>query len=165
MGETGKDKVSIRAAEAGDADTILRLIQDLAAFEDLTGQVRARAADLLRDGFAARPLFECLLVESGGAAVGFALYYFTYSTFEGRPGLYVEDLYLAEDARGGGLGRRLLARLAAIALERGCSRVDLAVLDWNPARGFYDKLGFRRVEAWLPYRLDGAALGALADPK
>lgn len=162
MAVTGKDAV-IRPAEAGDADTILRLIGELAAFEGLSEQARARAVDLLRDGFGARPLFECLIVECGGTAVGFALFYFTYSTFEGRPGLYVEDLFLAEDARGGGLGRRLLARLAVIALDRGCSRIDLAVLDWNPARGFYDKLGFRRVEAWLPYRLDGAALRSLTD--
>ncbi len=162
MAETGKDTV-IRPAEAADATTIVGLIGKLAAFEGLSEHARARAADLLRDGFGARPLFECLIVERGGTAVGFALFYFTYSTFEGRPGLYVEDLYLAEDARGGGLGRRLLSRLAAIALDRGCSRVDLAVLDWNPARGFYDKLGFRQVEAWLPYRLDGTALRSLAE--
>ena len=162
MAEAGKDTV-IRPAEAGDAETILRLVCELAAFEGLSEHARARVADLRRDGFGERPLFECLIVERAGAAVGFALFYFTYSTFEGRPGLYVEDLYLAEDARGGGLGRRLLSRLAAIALDRGCSRIDLAVLDWNPASAFYGKLGFRQVEAWLPYRLDGAALRSLAD--
>ena len=95
MAEAGKDTV-IRPAEAGDAETILRLVRELAAFEGLSEHARARVADLRRDGFGARPLFECLIVERAGAAVGFALFYFTYSTFEGRPGLYVEDLYLAK---------------------------------------------------------------------
>jgi GNAT superfamily N-acetyltransferase len=155
--------VAIRHATPADAATIVRLVGALASFEGLADKVRLTEADVLRDGFGARPRFECLLAEIDGAAVGMALYFTTYSTFEGRPNLYVEDLYLAEAARGRGLGRKLLARLAAIALERGYRRLDLAVLDWNPARGFYDRLGFRHTDGWLPYRVDGEALIRLAE--
>jgi GNAT superfamily N-acetyltransferase len=155
--------VTIRPAEACDAATIVRLIRALADFENLADQVRITEADVLRDGFGERPAFECLLAEVEGAAVGFALFFENYSTFEGRSGIFVEDLYVAETARGLGVGRRLLARLARIAVERGCPRLDLSVLHWNPARGFYDRLGFRHMADWLPYRLAGDALGRLAD--
>ncbi len=154
---------AIRHATPADAATIMRLVKELARFEGLADQVRMTTEDVLRDGFGARPCFACLLAEIDGEAVGMALYFTTYSTFEGRPNLYVEDLYLAESARGRGLGRKLLARLAAIAVERGCRRLDLAVLDWNPARGFYDRLGFRQQSGWLPYRVDGEALIRLAN--
>jgi GNAT superfamily N-acetyltransferase len=153
---------AIRHATPADAATIVRLVRELARFEGLADQVCMTTEDVLRDGFGARPCFECLLAEIGAEAVGMALYFQTYSTFEGCANIYVEDLYLAEDVRGQGLGRRLLARLAATAVERGCRRIDLEVLDWNPARGFYDRLGFRRQEAWLPYRVDGEALAQLA---
>jgi GNAT superfamily N-acetyltransferase len=152
----------IREATASDAATIVRLVIELATFEGLADEVRITEADVLRDGFGERPRFKCLLVEVDGQAMGMALYFATYSTFEGRANLYVEDLYLAESARGQGLGRKLLARLAAIALERGCRRLDLEVLDWNPARDFYDRLGFQHREGWLPYRLGGDALQRLA---
>jgi GNAT superfamily N-acetyltransferase len=154
--------VTIRPAGSSDVPTIVRLVRELADFEGLADQVRITEADVLRDGFGNIPRFECLLVEIDGAAVGFALFFHTYSTFEGRPGIYLEDLYLAEAARGGGIGRLLLARLARIAVERGCRRLDLSVLDWNPARGFYQRLGFRHTDGWLPYRLSGDALGRLA---
>jgi GNAT superfamily N-acetyltransferase len=154
--------IVIRQAARADAATIVRLVTELAAFEQLADQVRITEADVLRDGFGPHPRFECLLAEDGAKAVGMVLYFFTYSTFEGCANLYVEDLYLAETARGRGLGKHLLAHLAAIALKRGCKRLDLAVLDWNPARGFYDRLGFRHQEGWLPYRLSGEALAQLA---
>jgi GNAT superfamily N-acetyltransferase len=154
--------VTIRPAQSSDAATIVQLVRELAAFEGLEDQVRITEADLLRDGFGDRAYFECLLAEVGGKAVGFALYFHNYSTFEGRPGIYVEDLYIAEAARGAGVGRLLIARLARIALERECRRLDLSVLHWNPARGFYDRLGFRRKTDWLPYRLSGAELEQLA---
>ena len=156
------EALRLRLARARDVPTILRLIRELAEFEELLSEVQASEADLWRDGFGPTPRFECLLAERGGQAVGFALFFHNYSTFAGRPGLYVEDLYVAETARGAGIGRALLARLAAIALERGCCRLDLAVLDWNPARGFYGRLGFAQVEEWLPYRLSGPGLRALA---
>lgn len=152
----------IREAGPADAATILRLVRELATYEGLADQVRMTEADVLRDGFGARPCFACLLAEIGGEAVGMALYFETYSTFAGRPNLYLEDLYVAESARASGIGRQLLARLATIALERGCRRLDLAVLDWNPARSFYDRLGFRPAEGWLPYRLAGEGLAQLA---
>lgn len=152
----------IREATAADAGTIVRLVRELAAFERLADQVRLGEADVLRDGFGATPRFECLLAEVGGDAVGFALYFHNYSTFEGRPGVYLEDFYVAERARGCGIGGRLLARLATIALERGCKRLDLSVLDWNPARQVYHRVGFAQVEGWLPYRLEGTALERLA---
>ena len=154
--------VTIRSAEASDAATIVRLVRELADFEGLLDQVRLTEADVLRDGFGERPRFECLLAEVDGAAVGFALYFEDYSTFEGRPGIFVEDLYVAEAARGLGIGRRLLARLAQIAIERDCRRLDLMVLHWNPARGFYERLGFRHSADWLPYRVTGEALARLA---
>jgi GNAT superfamily N-acetyltransferase len=154
--------LTIRAAEPADAGTIVRLVRALAAYESLLDRVRITEADVLRDGFGEHPHFECLLAEIEGEAVGFALFYPNYSTFDGRPGLYVEDLFVAEAARGLGVGRRLMARLAAMALERGGTRLSLAVLDWNPARDFYHRLAFSKVEEWLPYQLSGAALALLA---
>ena len=154
--------VTIRSAEASDAATIVRLVRELADFEGLLDQVRLTEADVLRDGFGERLRFECLLAEVDGAPVGFALYFEDYSTFEGRPGIFVEDLYVAEAARGLGIGQQLLARLAQVAIERDYRRLDLMVLHWNPARGFYERLGFRHSADWLPYRITGEALARLA---
>ena len=155
-------EVVIRAATAADAATIVRLLRALAEYEDLLDQARMDEAAVLRDGFGERRYFECLLAEVAGAAVGVAVFYHTYSTFEGRPELYVEDIFVDQAARGRGVGRALMARLAALALERNCFCLDLSVLHWNPARDFYRRLGFRQVEDWLPYRLDGEGLRRLA---
>lgn len=155
--------VVVRPAEASDAATIVRLVRELAEYEGLLDQVRLSEADVLRDGFGERPRFACLLAEVDGAPAGFALYFDTYSTFEGRAGIFVEDLYVAESARGLGIGRRLLAYLAKIAVERDGRRLNLSVLQWNPARGFYERLGFRHSADWLPYQLSGDALARLAD--
>jgi GNAT superfamily N-acetyltransferase len=154
--------ITIRPAEASDAATIVRLVRELADFEGLLEQVRISEADVLRDGFGEQPRFACLLAEVDGAPVALALYFEDYSTFEGRPGIFVEDLYVAEAARGLGIGQQLLARLAQITVERDCRRLDLMVLHWNPARGFYERLGFRLSADWLPYRLSGEALARLA---
>jgi GNAT superfamily N-acetyltransferase len=154
--------LTLRAATRDDVATVRGLLRELAEFENLLERAQATEADLLRDGFGERPYFEVLLAELDGDAVGLALFYPVYSTFEGRPGLYVEDLYVTERARGQGIGRQLMARLAALALERGYSRLALAVLDWNPARDFYHRLGFTHTADWLPYRLDGEALQRLA---
>jgi GNAT superfamily N-acetyltransferase len=154
--------VTIRAAGRSDAATIVRLIRALAAYEHMLDRVRITEADVLRDGFGERPCFECLLAEAGGEVVGFALHRPSYSTFDGRPGLYVEDLFVAEPARRLGIGRLLMARLAALAQARGCSRLSLAVLPWNPAREFYHRLGFAYIEDWLPYQLSGDRLARLA---
>jgi GNAT superfamily N-acetyltransferase len=155
-------EVTIRAATAADAGTIVRMIRALAEYERLLDRVRIEEADVLRDGFGPRPCFECLLAESAGDTVGFALYMTDYSTFEGRRGIFVEDLFVTEAARGRGVGRLLLARLAALARERGGASLSLVVLDWNPARAFYDRLGFAEASGWLPYRMTGAALEHLA---
>lgn len=154
--------ITIRAAGPADAPAVVRLIRELASYENLVDLVRITETDVLRDGFGARPCFECLLAEIDGDAVGLAIHRPSYSTFDGRPGLYVEDLFVAERARGLGLGRMLMARLAAIARERGCSRMNLTVLHWNPARDFYRRLGFTQVEDWLSYQLSGDALARLA---
>jgi len=152
----------IRTAKPEDAATIVRLIRELAEFEQMLDQVRASEADILRDGFGPTPRFECLLAEIDGKAVGFALYFHNYSTFAGRAGLYLEDVYVAPQARGAGIGHALMARLARIAIERECARFDLWVLHWNPARDFYHRLGFDHMEDWYPYRLEGEDLRLLA---
>jgi len=155
-------KPSIRPAGPEDAPTIVRLIRELAAYEKLEDQARATEEDILRDGFGPTPRFECLLAEIDGKAMGFALFFHNYSTFEGRAGLYLEDIYVDPAARGSGLGRALMTRLARIAVERGCARFDFWVLHWNPARDFYHRMGFDHMSDWLPYRLDGSALRQLA---
>jgi GNAT superfamily N-acetyltransferase len=154
--------VAIRAATPADVGTILGFVRDLARFERVPGAVRASEADLLRDGFGENPRFEARLALIEGAPCGFSLFFTTYSTWEGRPGLYLEDIFVAERARRRGVGRALLADLARIALERDYRRLDLSVLDWNPARGFYERLGITHKSAWLPYRISGPALAELA---
>lgn len=156
------DEILIREATPQDAETIVALIRELAVFEGLKNQVRITPADLLRDGFGERPAFGCLLAEVNGEAAGFALFFSNYSTFEGRAGIYLEDLFVRDTMRGFGIGRKLVARLAATIEAEGGARLDLAVLHWNPARDFYHRLGARHQDAWLPYRLSGEALRELA---
>ena len=152
----------IRFATAEDASTIVEFVRGLAAFEhEPLEQVHLTEADVVRDGFGARPLFEVLIAERDGRSLGMALFFPHYSTWEGAAAIYIEDLYVVEDARRDGVGRALVAAVVRLAVERGNPRVDLAVLDWNPARGFYARLGFAQQQEWLPYRLDGAALRAL----
>jgi len=163
MGDIKNHKTSpvIRVARPEDAGTILRLIRALAEFENLLDEVCATESDIRRDGFGPDRKFECLLAEIDGEAVGFALFFVNYSTFEGRAGLYLEDLFIAESGRGLGIGRAIMARLARLANERGYARLDLSVLHWNPARAFYERLEFQQSADWLPYRLSGNALRAL----
>lgn len=157
------DDLRVRPTVPADAATIVRFVQGLAAFEREPPQsVRLSEADILRDGFGHRPAFEVLIAERGRRPVGFALFFPNYSTWEGRPGLYIEDLFVEEAERGRGVGRALLAACARLATQRGWRRLELAVLDWNPARGFYESLGMRQSKQWLPYRLDPAAVQALA---
>ena len=154
--------VTIRPAVEADAATILGFVRELAEFEREPHAVKASVDDVRREGWGADPVFEALMAELDGAPVGFALTFRNYSTWEGRAGLFVEDLYVQPHARKFGVGRKLLAAVAQRAVERGCRRVDLNVLNWNPARGFYDRIGFKQMEEWLPYRLTGEALHALA---
>lgn len=156
-------ETSIRLAGADDCELILELIEALAAFENERDKVEATVADLRREGFGDRPAFECLIAEHNGQAAGFALFFHNFSTWTGRRGIYLEDLFVHDWARGRGVGAALLRRLAALALERNCARLDLWVLHWNPARDFYGRLGITHMAEWLPYRCAGAALHRLAE--
>ncbi|MDA1258498.1 MAG: GNAT family N-acetyltransferase [Chloroflexi bacterium] len=153
----------IRPAVPGDAIAIVRLVRSLAVYEkEPVETVLLTEADVLRDGFGESPRFETLLAELDGVAVGFALFFHNYSTWQGRPGLHLEDLYVEEQARGHGLGLDLMRELARIADERGCARFELSVLDWNPTREFYDRLGFEHMDEWLIYRLYASGIKELA---
>ena len=155
--------VHVRFARPDDAATIVRFVRALAAFEHEPPEtVRLTEADVLRDGFGPQPRFETLIAELRGVPAGFALFSPNYSTWEGRPGLYLEDLFVDEQMRGSGVGRALMAACARVAADRGWRRLELAVLDWNPAREFYSGLGMQHSRAWLPYRLEPGAVTALA---
>lgn len=157
------DTILIRAAEPSDIDTILQFIRDLAAYEKLAHEVNTDRDTLARYLFGARPMAEVLIAERQGDAIGFALFFHNFSTFEGRPGLYLEDLFVRPDARGSGAGKALLVRLAQLAVERDCARLEWSVLDWNePAIAVYRAIGAVPMEEWTIQRLDGASLQALA---
>lgn len=155
----------LRAATVDDVDTILQLIRELAEYEHLAHEVIADPARMRRDLFGARPAAEVILAEQDGAAVGFALFFHNYSTFVGKPGVYLEDLFVRPAQRGRGIGRRLFAEVARIAVARDCGRLEWAVLDWNtPARRFYEALGAEAKQEWLIHRLSGDALRLVAGP-
>jgi GNAT superfamily N-acetyltransferase len=154
--------ITVRFATADDVPLLLHFIRQLAVFEQAPDAVVATEADLLRHGFGPDPKFEAIVAFLDGEPAGCALFHSRFSTWLGRPGLYLEDLYVAEEARGHGVGKRLMARLAAIAVERGWGRIDFHVLDWNPAREFYERLGMQHHREWLRYGADEAALRHLA---
>lgn len=155
--------LSIRPAAPADLDLVIDFIRRLADYERLAHEVRLDRATLGRHLFGDRPHAEVLIGEQDGKAQGFALFFHNFSTFEGKPGVYLEDLFVMPEARGSGLGKALLARLASIALERGCARLEWWVLDWNePAIAFYRSLGARPMDEWTVNRVDGDALVALA---
>ena len=155
--------ISIRPARRADVPLVLDFVRELAEYEHLSSEVVATAADFERALFADPAAAYAVIASDGAAPVGFALYFFNFSTFLGRPGLYLEDLYVRPAARGRGIGRALLAHLAGIALARGCGRLEWAVLDWNePAIGFYRSLEARPNADWTTYRLSGEALARLA---
>ncbi len=156
-------RFSIRRGTPRDAATILGLIRGLAEYERLADQVEATIGRIRRHGFGRRRYFETLVCRRGGRAVGFALYFFTYSTFLARPSLYLEDLFVLPEERGSGAGQALLRALGKIAVGRGCGRMEWTVLDWNrPAIRFYRRLGARLHKEWILTRLTGAALARLA---
>ena len=156
-------RFTIRRGRPRDAATIVRLIRGLAEYERLAHQVEATIGRVRRHGFGRRPYFETLICRRRGRAVGFALYFFTYSTFLGRPSLYLEDLFVLPEERGNGAGRALLRALAKVAVRRGCGRMEWTVLDWNrPAIGFYRRLGAKLHKEWVLTRLTGAPLSRLA---
>ena len=155
--------VTIREAVSSDIATIHGFILALAEYEKLSHEVKADRASLDRYLFGPRPMAEVLIAENEGRAIGFALFFHNFSTFEGRPGLYLEDLFVVPQARGLGAGKALLSRLAQLALERDCARLEWWVLDWNePSIAFYRSLGARPMDEWTVQRVDGEALSALA---
>jgi len=163
MSAVATGKIAIRTATPADVPLVLAFIRELAVYEHLEHEVVATEADLHAALFGPRPYAEVALACLDGAAVGFALYFHNFSTFVGKPGIYLEDLFVRPAARGLGAGKLLFAHLARTALERGCARLDWAVLDWNtPSIGFYRSLGAIDQSEWTTYRLDGAALAHLA---
>ncbi|MEE8533880.1 MAG: GNAT family N-acetyltransferase [Alphaproteobacteria bacterium] len=156
-------EITIRSATVDDAEAIARLIAEHADYENAREQCHTTAADIRRDGFGARPVFEVLIAEQGGKPVGIAMYFEAFSSWEGRTILFLEDLYVSPQARRLGLGRRLMARIAAIALTRGCPRLDWLVTDGNPASDFYRRLDAGHMDDQLLYRLRGEKLRELAD--
>jgi GNAT superfamily N-acetyltransferase len=154
--------LSIRPASSADLPLIAGLIRDLAEYEKLAHEVRFDEAVLHEKLFGPRPYAEVVIGELDGVAQGFALFFHNFSTFEGKPGIYLEDLFVRPEARGSGLGKALLAHLAMLALERDCARLEWSVLDWNEsAIGFYQKLGARLMDDWTVMRLDSANLAQL----
>jgi GNAT superfamily N-acetyltransferase len=154
--------ITLRFATADDVGLLLQLIRELAAYERAPDAVVATEDDLRKHGFGPEQRFETLLASIDDEPAGFALYYPDFSTWLGRPGLFLEDLYVREWARGRGVGRRLMARLAALAIERDWPAMHFNVLDWNPARGFYGRLGIEHRNEWLPHSATGEALLLLA---
>ena len=155
--------LSIRPASATDISLIAQFIRDLAEYERLAHEVRFDEAVLEAKLFGTRPYAEVLIGEIDGSPQGFALFFHNFSTFEGRPGIYLEDLFVRPDARGSGLGKALLGTLAGLAVERDCARLEWSVLDWNtPAIDFYKALGATPMDEWTVYRVDGSALNNLA---
>jgi GNAT superfamily N-acetyltransferase len=156
-------QIVIRAATPADVPLILSLVRALAEYERAPDAVVATEADLMRDGFGPNPYYSCLIAEHGGRPAGFAFFFFDYSTWIGRPGIYLEDLFVYPELRGRGIGKALLQRVAAIAVEKGCARLKWAVLDWNtPAIDFYEAMGAEIQREWLYVRVQGEPLARLA---
>lgn len=152
----------IRAAQPEDVGTILQLIRGLAEYEHEPQAAQATKEDLLRDGFGPVPRFHCVIADWDGTPAGFALYFYNYSTWKGRPGIFLEDIFVWPQYRRKGIGKALLLHLAQIAVAEDCGRYEWLVLDWNtPAIEFYEALGAKQMKAWLPMRVEGEALSAL----
>ena len=153
----------IRKATEADATQILEFIRALAAFERAPDEVTATEEGLIRDGFGQAPFYGCLIADYEGRPAGFALYFFNYSTWKGRPGIYLEDLFVHPEFRGLGIGKALLKAVAAVAVEKGCERMQWEVLDWNtPAIDFYRAMGAEFLDEWRNVRLEGESLVKLA---
>jgi GNAT superfamily N-acetyltransferase len=154
---------TIRPATPEDVPLILAFIRELALYEREPDAVEATETDLLRDGFGPNPYFHCLLAESDGEPAGFVFYFFNYSTWLGRPGIYIEDLFVRPAFRGQGLGKALLAKVASIAVDAGCGRIQWSVLDWNQqAIDVYLSLGGKFLDEWRQVRVTGEALTRIA---
>jgi GNAT superfamily N-acetyltransferase len=157
-------KVDIRPAVPADVPLILRFIRELAEYERLADQVVATEGGLHQTLFGAAPKAEVVFAMADGAEAGFALFFHNYSTFHGKLGIYLEDLYVRPELRGRGIGSALLRHLAQLAIARGGARVEWSVLDWNePALAFYRSIGAKPIEGWTVHRIDGDALTKLAE--
>ena len=155
--------LNIRPATRDDAALILELIRGLAEYERAPDAVVATEADIIRDGFSGKPRFYCVIAEWDGVPAGFAFYFFHYSTWLGKAGLYLEDLFVKPELRGKGIGKAFLVHLAQIAVRENCYGMRWQVLDWNqPAIDFYEKLGAKVMREWLDVRISGESLRALA---
>ena len=155
-------KLVVRPATVDDVDTLHRFSVDLATYEDEPAAVGSTPQTLARDGFGENPQFAALIAERAGKSVGFILYTFNYSVWTAARGVFIEDIWVVPEERRGGVARALMQGLAQECEAKGYKRIDLNVLDWNPARGFYERLGYRWIRNWQPYRLSGEALAALA---
>jgi GNAT superfamily N-acetyltransferase len=156
--------LSIRPATKKDAPLIVQFVRDLAEYERDPKAAVATEEDFLRDGFGTKPKFHIVFAEWDGRPAGFAFYFYNYSTWQGRPGLYLEDLFVKPEFRGKGIGKALLLHLAKIAVENNCGRYQWQVLDWNtPAIDFYKSLGAEMMKEWLTMRVDGEALKQMAE--
>jgi GNAT superfamily N-acetyltransferase len=161
-----RDGLAIRFATIDDTPLVLALIRGLAEYERLAHEAVATEADIRESLFGSRPAAEVLIAETNGEPAGFALFFHNYSTFLGRRGLYLEDLFVYPEFRGRGIGRALMVRLAQIAVERNCGRFEWWVLDWNePSIRFYESLGARAMSDWTVYRLSGEPLQQLASER
>ena len=155
--------ITIRPATPGDTPLILHFIRELAIYEEAEQEVLATPAHIQQSLFASPPQAYGLVCMQGEQAIGFAVYFFNYSTWQGQHGLYLEDLYVSPEQRGKGAGKALLSHLAKIALDNNCGRFEWSVLDWNtPSIEFYDSLGAKPQSEWIRYRMTGEALQALA---
>ncbi len=154
--------VVVRSATIKDVDLLHRFSIDLATYEDEPHAVTSTPDTLARDGFGRDPQFAALIAERGETPVGYVLYTFNYSVWTAARGIFIEDIWVVPGERRGGVARALMQALAQECTAKGYRRIDLNVLDWNPARAFYEKLGFKWIRNWLPYRLSGEALEKLA---
>jgi GNAT superfamily N-acetyltransferase len=145
--------ISIREANKNDINLIIQFIKELAEFEKLTDAVVFDEETVYNNLFGPKPYAYCQIAECDDFPVGFVIYFFNFSTFEGKPGLYIEDLYVRESHRGLGIGFELFRKCVEIATEKNCGRMEWSVLDWNPARKFYEKLGAVGMTEWILHRL------------
>ena len=156
--------INLRPATPEDAPLILQFIRELAEYERDPEAAVATEADILRHAFSEHPLIHVVLAEWEGQPARFALYFFNFSTWQGKPGLYLEDLFVRPSFRGFGIGKALLKHLARIAVDRGCTRYVWQVLDWNePSIKFYEAMGARQMKNWITCRVDGEALARMAE--
>ena len=156
-------KILIRNATSNDLNMLIEFIHDIAEFEELAHEVSFTKDELMESMFGNDRTAEAIIAENEGEAVGFAVYFQNFSTFKGKPGLYLEDLFVKPDWRKHGIGRALLVRLAQIAVERGCPRFEWVALDWNQnAIDFYEKLGAKQLNDWRIFRMEGETIAQLA---